>query len=163
MSRIIETRLSDGLKNVRPHEADEIVIAGMGGDLISRIINTPGWFRNYGKRFILQPMSSESVLRLFLAKNGYVIEKEKTVISDSKVYAVMTVLYDGIMRKYDESYFYIGKLIEAVTPGLPQYINKQLKDLHNRALGAKANGDAESELNYLRIIRVLENYLLKFQ
>ena len=35
LSSVIETRLSDGLKEISPDEVDHIVIAGMGGDLIS--------------------------------------------------------------------------------------------------------------------------------
>ena len=34
----IETRLSDGLKELKPGEADTVIIAGMGGELMLRIL-----------------------------------------------------------------------------------------------------------------------------
>ena len=34
----VKTRLSDGLKSISADEADDIVIAGMGGELIAKII-----------------------------------------------------------------------------------------------------------------------------
>ena len=38
MENVIETRLSDGLHMLQPGEADRIVIAGMGGPLMQRIL-----------------------------------------------------------------------------------------------------------------------------
>ena len=35
----IETRLSDGLKNVKPGEVDTMIAAGMGGGLVIKILN----------------------------------------------------------------------------------------------------------------------------
>ena len=38
LSEVIETRLSDGLEKIKPGEADSIIIAGMGGMLMIRIL-----------------------------------------------------------------------------------------------------------------------------
>lgn len=48
----IETRLSDGLKSINSGEADDIVIAGMGGELIARIIGDCGFSKDKSKQFI---------------------------------------------------------------------------------------------------------------
>ena len=162
MENIIETRLSDGLKQVNINEADEVIIAGMGGDLISRIIKASVWFKNQSKVFILQPMSSESSLREFLIENGYFIKRECAVISDSRVYTVMLVLYDGKHREYDDSYIYTGNLFENITPETCEYIKKQLRDLDNRLKGARALNNRDLELYYSKVINTIEGYLSKF-
>ena len=49
----VQLRLSDGLKCVSPDEADDIVIAGMGGILISEILTAAEWVRNPRYKLIL--------------------------------------------------------------------------------------------------------------
>ena len=39
LSDVIETRLSDGLKKIDPGEAEAVIIAGMGGMLMIRILD----------------------------------------------------------------------------------------------------------------------------
>ena len=70
LEEVIETRLSDGLNKILPDEVDHIVIAGMGGDLIARIIGNAEWTRDKKYRFILQPMTSADDLRVWLCQNG---------------------------------------------------------------------------------------------
>ena len=41
----IGLRLSDGLAEVSPEEADEIAVCGMGGTLIARILSDAPWIR----------------------------------------------------------------------------------------------------------------------
>ena len=53
----ITTRLSDGLRALSPDEADDIVLAGMGGELIIRLIGEAPWLKAGDKRLILQPMT----------------------------------------------------------------------------------------------------------
>ena len=67
----IETRLSDGVAKLLPGEADSVVIAGMGGELIAQIIDRSDYTRIPGVRLILQPMSSLQELRGYLAEMGY--------------------------------------------------------------------------------------------
>ncbi len=68
---IISMRLSNGLKQINSDEADDIVIAGMGGELIADIILSCDFSRDSEKHFILQPMTkSEELIRL-LCENGF--------------------------------------------------------------------------------------------
>ena len=63
--------LSDGLDEIAPDWAQDIIIAGMGGELIAAILARAPWLRNEGKRLILQPMTHAEDVRRFLYKNGF--------------------------------------------------------------------------------------------
>ncbi|MGN1050662.1 MAG: class I SAM-dependent methyltransferase, partial [Acutalibacteraceae bacterium] len=52
----IETRLSDGLNAVSESEVTDIVIAGMGGEMIIKILDSCSYKEDKSKRFILQPI-----------------------------------------------------------------------------------------------------------
>lgn len=82
-------RLSDGLRGLREDEADVIVIAGMGGELISRILSEAPWTRD--KLLLLQPMTGQPELRQWLNGNGYRIEGETVVREGEKLYVILTV------------------------------------------------------------------------
>ena len=77
LSDKITLRLSDGLKNVNENEADDIVIAGMGGELITKILSECEWAKTKGKHFILQPMTKCEVLISWLCENGFEIIEQK--------------------------------------------------------------------------------------
>lgn len=53
----IETRLSDGLEALKPGEGDTLVIAGMGGPLMERILTDGAEVRESFREMILQPQS----------------------------------------------------------------------------------------------------------
>ena len=50
-------RLSDGLENIEETEADAVVIAGMGGELIAKIIGDSQWLKN-NKQIIMKKMTN---------------------------------------------------------------------------------------------------------
>ena len=85
----ISFRLSDGLNGLREDEADVIVIAGMGGELIARILSEAPWTRE--KLLLLQPMTAQPELRRWLNGNGYRIERETVVREGEKLYVILTV------------------------------------------------------------------------
>lgn len=85
----IETRLSDGLKKLRPGEADTVVCAGMGGRLMERILKE-SWEKTVQLReLILQPQSELKECREFLRKSGFRITGEDMVREDGKYYFAM--------------------------------------------------------------------------
>ena len=51
----VTTRLSDGLQQILPEEADDVVIAGMGGETIAQILAAAPWLQGRGCRLLLQP------------------------------------------------------------------------------------------------------------
>lgn len=160
LENIIKTRLSDGLKEINENEAEQIIIAGMGGNIISKILEQCSWENKKEKLFILQPMKYEERLREFLAQNGYKIEKEKAAICSGKVYTAMKVVYTAAPQKIENYEKYIGKLSENHScPATQAYIRKQIKNLENHLKGAKSENLDSLQNYYLEIIEKLQNFL----
>lgn len=147
----VNTRLSDGLDSINHDEVDDIVIAGMGGELIIKIISRAGWLKDNCKHLILQPMSAEPELREFLAREGFKINLEQAVVSYGKVYTVMSVLFDNTLNDFDKIYPYIGKLKENLTPEAYMYVKRTVRDLKNKLKGCKftKNFEKADELQYI--------------
>lgn len=135
-------RLSDGLDAVFPNEADDIVMAGMGGELIVRLIAAAPWLKQAEKRLILQPMTSAEDLRRFLEQEGFAILREKAAEEDGHVYSVMQVAYDPARAGGSVLYPYIGKL-DGKTEESRAYIKKYAARLSKRAQGLELSGRPE--------------------
>ncbi len=104
-----ELILSDGLKNISLEEVTDIVIAGMGGELIAKILSECDGLD--GKNLILQPMTRSEKLIKFLYENGFEIIAQKAV-SDGKFFytAINAVKTDLPGQKHTPVSEYIGKL-----------------------------------------------------
>ena len=67
LGEYIETRLSDGLAALKEGEGDTLVIAGMGGPLMERILTDGEKVRESFLEMILQPQSDIPHFRRFLS------------------------------------------------------------------------------------------------
>ncbi len=133
----VKTRLSDGLKSISADEADDIVIAGMGGELIAKIILDCEYSRDKDKRFILQPMTKSELLIERLCQNGFEILSQDCCVASNKCYTVLLVQYSGEKRTYSEVYPYICELKPKENETHLRFIKA-----HIERLLKKANGDA---------------------
>ncbi|MBQ3416272.1 MAG: SAM-dependent methyltransferase [Ruminococcus sp.] len=106
----IETRLSDGLQNVKKDEIDTVVIAGMGGELIAKILSECPYIKDKSLSLILQPMTRCEKLILWLYENGFAIQHQSAVTEDGKHYTVMLVRYTGEVKTPSPLSLYLGKL-----------------------------------------------------
>lgn len=114
----IETRLSDGLKELKENEADSVVIAGMGGALIVSILENGRRVLDTVKELILSPHTEIHLVRHYLIENGYDIVREDMVYDMGKYYTVMKAVHtedEGVKSLYDsDEYNYIyGRLLLA--------------------------------------------------
>lgn len=148
----IETRLGDGLSAIKPNEADCIVIAGMGGEVILNILNSCPWIKDSRYTLILQPMTAAEALRHYLCDNGYKIEEEKAVEDTGRLYCVIKATYCGEKLRESEAFYHVGKL----DPKLPtdlKYIQKQFNIANKCRLELEASGRDASE--YIKLLEQL--------
>ena len=138
--------LTDGLNGMEDSSPDQIIIAGMGGELIRDIMSAAQWIKNPNIRFILQPMTTAPELRRFLYEEGFTIECEGAVSEVDKVYEVLVVSYSGNRRKIDFITAELGG-IKGRTPAEKALLLKKRASAEKRLIGAKRNSsEAASEL-----------------
>ena len=82
----IDYRLGNGLADIRPEEAETIVIAGMGGENIASILAAAPWTADGKHTLLLQPQTHAEDLRLFLMDHGYAIRREALVYDRGTIY-----------------------------------------------------------------------------
>lgn len=92
LEEYIQTRLSDGLENLKAGEGDTLVIAGMGGPLMERILTDGQSVRDSFSEVILQPQSDIPHFRRFIQSQGFQIVEEKMVEEEGKFYPMMRVV-----------------------------------------------------------------------
>ena len=154
----IELRLSDGLSALKRNEADTIIIAGMGGEVISGILNrSKEVCKTNNTTFIFQPTTSPEFLRRYLYENGFKIIKEVPVFENGKLYSVMLVSFTGFKTTKPEGFYYVGLVAPNQEAGR-LYIEKQkarlLKNL--TALSSIKNKQTEYKL-YKSAFDYIEN------
>lgn len=121
----IETRLSDGLEALEPGEAQCLVIAGMGGPLMERILTQGAPILKEMKELILQPQSEIGNFRRFLAENGYRIVEEDMIEEDGKYYPMMKAVQGNMHYIKKAEYLYGKKLLEKRHPVLKEFLEKE--------------------------------------
>ena len=76
---------------LKPQEAETVIIAGMGGELIIRILTEGRHMWDSVAQWVLSPHSEVFKVRGWLLENGFSIEKEDMVCEDGKYYVLMDV------------------------------------------------------------------------
>lgn len=148
--------LSNGLEMV-PGDAEEIVIAGMGGELICDILSRKPEIMREGTHLILQPMTHSQEVREFLCSNGFEIESEETVLDD-KAYLIISAFYTGKIQKPDGFFCYFGK-IRNESQSDKMYISRQLNYVLSKHKGCVYSGDNENAEYFADIIKKSEELL----
>lgn len=89
LGEYIETRQSDGVEALSAGEADCLILAGMGGRLVIKILTEGKEKIAAMKELILQPQSEIGAVRAYLLQSGYMICQEDMVFEDGKYYPMM--------------------------------------------------------------------------
>lgn len=127
MKEAIETRLSDGLAALQPGEADSILIAGMGGPLILRILSAHPEVTASAKELILQPQSEIPEVRIWLYEHGYEITKEHMVFEEGKYYPMFRAVKNPKASKLMDLEYKFGKRSVLEEPEiLRSYLEKEI-------------------------------------
>ena len=157
----ISLRRCDGLEGITENEADTVISAGMGGEVISGILERGAHIRK-NVTFILQPTTSPEALRQFLCKNGFEIEKEIPVSENGKVYSVMVCRFFGESLIKDTAFYYVGLVSPDSEAGL-LYIKKQKKRLSDCICALENTGNKSTfYFEYRNALEGIDKLLLQY-
>lgn len=155
--------LSDGLDEIKPDGITDIVIAGMGGELIADILSRAEWVKTNKVNIVLQPMTKWDYLRKWLYDNGFEVTKEIPCEDGRFVYSVMQAVYIGKKPEYqcDTAYLYVGRVSVDSEDGRKYYLRQAQR------LEAAGNGMTRSEdkasigEEYIKTARSLREIAIK--
>ncbi len=153
--------LTDGLAGLDSEDVDDIVIAGMGGDLIARIVLETPWLRTGDKHLVLSPMTKAHDLRKALCENGFSIHRERGVRVGKFIYTVMDITFTGKRFVPDRIYALTGALPWDDAPDSRDYLRHQAKiaqDIAENLKNSNTNSNKIKEYNEIaeKIRKIIE-------
>lgn len=145
----IETRLSDGTAALHIGEADTLVIAGMGGNVMIHILEDGYETIKNMHECILQPQSDIGKFRYYLQQRGYKTVAEDIVLEEDKYYPIIKVIpeagldYNNRIPESTQQMFHLfGQLLlENRHPVLRQFLDKKLEKICKVMTQIQENAD----------------------
>ncbi len=95
LSDRIATEETDGLHGLDRYDPSDIIIFGMGGELIASILDAAPWIHTTGKRLILQPMTHAEKLRAYLLSKGWTVRGETLSREGERIYQTVCAEWTG--------------------------------------------------------------------
>lgn len=144
----IETRLADGLAGIRPEdEIGTVIIAGMGGELIERILEAGQDHLDGTESMILSPHRDVPLVRRWLAAHEFGIMDEKIVEDEGHVYEIMLAGHTVPDVPYTEADFEFGPILRKQrSPLFIQELRRRKRSLERVAAGlSSASGDVDGK------------------
>ena len=139
--------LTDGAAALSDEGLTDVAICGMGGELIAEIIDKAPFLKSEGIRLILQPMSRQGQLRLYLARGGFKVIKEVYSYSQGKYYVTLCAEYTG--RSYEPSLYEreLGRpeFLDTGCPECTGYLDAKARVYDKIARGKQAGGEGECD------------------
>ena len=149
----VELVLSDGLENVNIEGVSDIVIAGMGGETIEKIIldtlKSDRDVKNIKNiNWILQPMTKTEHLRKKIYEYGLEIFSENAVEESGKIYTVILARYSGEFCRLLTETESFGGFFENNNVHAEMYRKKIAEKLEKKSVGLEKSGDILGAVHY---------------
>ncbi len=112
LERFVHVRKGSGLSVVDPNEVNTIVIAGMGGSLITQIL-MDGIDKLSGvTQLVLQPNVGEEMVRRFGLEHGWELVEEQIIEEDDRIYEILSFVKGDAYKPYREQQVPIELLLK---------------------------------------------------
>ena len=161
----IEVRQGDGLTVLAPGEAQTACIAGMGGVLMTEILEDAPLVVKKLKALVLQPMNGEYELRHYLYQHSWHVADETLVVADDRIYTVIRA-EKGRRKMPDPLTLEIGPVLWEKKPEpelLRHHIESLLFATRRAAAGMEKSERAKKSAKYKKMrerIKALEERLV---
>lgn len=139
----IDLRLGGGLEPLSVGEAECIIIAGMGGEMIEKILDDAPEVAKESL-LILQPMNNQDVLRRYLSENNYNIICEDIAVEGFKVYNLIKTRYGGKTEFSDEFSLHLPEYLYT-HPLFCELMKKKKREFSNILDGLLKSAEKDSE------------------
>ncbi len=169
----IQVRQSDGIKELKAGEVDSLLIAGMGGNLILKILSdSMDMVKTHIKSLVLQPQSDINLVRRQLKDFGFLITQENMIKEDGKYYVMMRAERESIIqdkKAYEltrEEHNHFGRLLlkrqDNILYDFLIKERKQLDKINNKLIAAATENTLTRQEEILSMIKLVDRSLKYF-
>lgn len=130
LNDLVQVRHGAGLEPIVLGEADTLVIAGMGANLMCDILKADIEKVKKFKCMVLQPAQNPEVLREYLYNNKYEIIEEDLCLDGGVIYELFKVRYDEKSLNCDFhkiNYEISPYILKRNNPLMKEYLNEKIK------------------------------------
>ncbi len=120
----IQVRLSDGMEKLAPGEADTLLVSGLGGALMERILERGRDVVREATELVLSPQSEIFLVRKKVHELGFSIVHEE-MVEDQKKYYVIIRAIPGRECYGEEEYLYGRMLVQERDPAFREYLGRE--------------------------------------
>ena len=143
-----DLRVGDGLTPLRAGEADVLILAGMGGILMTEILGADTEKAGSFAKLILQPRNHVGILRHWLYNNGFSIAKEKLVREGRFICEIIVAIPKEVavirsMGPERIEYEYPHSLLKFAGPLTEEYLRGKLQIEKDILAGMEKARDAD--------------------
>lgn len=156
LSERIELRLGDGLKSLAPNEVDTIIIAGMGGALITQILTEAPQILETTQNIVLQPMNEGKTVRRWLQKNNWRTENEVLVKEDNRIYEIISAVHGKTDELTDMELLFGAKILRDKTELLKERVKEFIHKEKQKISGMEKSENAKNSEEYFMAKNTLE-------
>lgn len=155
-SEVMDLRLSNGFEKLQPGEGDSVLIAGMGGPLMIRIIEEGRKNASSIQTWVLQPQSEIPSVRRYLHEHDFIIVEEIMLKDEGKYYMAMKAV-PGKEASWNRLEYLFGKyLLEQKHSVLKEFIEKETK-LYKKISQQLIESNQTASERYQEVVGYLED------
>jgi len=156
LTKQVALREGDGLSVLKPGEVDTVCIAGMGGILMTEILDAQPEVVKSLDRLVLQPMNGAPELRRWLYRHYWHIVDETLAVDDGRIYEIICG-EKGREKMPDALMLLIGpKLWEKKPALLRHHIEQLLFQSRRIAAGMEKSPRARRTKKYREVQELIE-------
>ncbi len=160
----VELVLCDGLDGIDSSRVDTVIVAGIGGDTITGILDRglydmPEWAERSDYKLVMHPVTKPEILRYWLVNNGFCITRE-TYIEDNAVLCQIICAEPGESARYKDAELYVGRYAFVKdSPYFDAVVDKHIKRFKSAVRGLEKSKDAS--LNAWKML--IENMICELE
>ena len=165
LSDRVSFRLGDGLSVLDPYECDAIFLLGMGGTLMTRILDACSVPLAGAKAVILQPMRAQDDIRSYLHRNRFRVTDDRVVLDHGRYYQICKAVpgtgVEPIPDGFPSGFYDVGYHAFAMRDALlPELCREQLQ-FHAQMLNTAKGTSGEEVL--IRKIDALRQIICAYE
>lgn len=159
----VEAILSDGLENLKKKKIDTLIIAGMGGMLIKKIL-LDGYLKlKEIPNLILSPHLDSKEVRKVVHQLGYLIIQEELILEDNKIYPIIVCIHGKEHYEKEYEYKYGKVLIDNQDKLLKKYLleeEKKYKNIYSNIMNEDSPSSIFRKNEILELLNEIKEVIL---